>query len=92
MSVFLHACHLNTLSLHNQSLQGDIYMHADFHGAASTVIKNLYKDTPISPQTIDEAAIGTICRSKAWEAKIISSAWWVYDHQVSKRAESGTKE
>ncbi|EAR88515.1 fibronectin-binding protein A, amine-terminal protein (macronuclear) [Tetrahymena thermophila SB210] len=69
--------------------KGDIYMHADFHGAASTIIKNPFKDIPVSQQTIEEAAIATICRSKAWEAKIIASAWWVYDHQVSKRAETG---
>lgn len=55
-------------------------MHADYHGAASTVIKNPYKDVPIPPQTIDEASVATICRSKAWEAKIVASSWWVYDH------------
>lgn len=29
--------------------KGDIYMHADYHGAASTVIKNPHKDVPIPP-------------------------------------------
>ncbi|EGR31934.1 hypothetical protein IMG5_099620 [Ichthyophthirius multifiliis] len=70
--------------------KGDIYMHADYHGAASTLIKNPHKDSSfISQQTIEEAAVATICRSKAWEAKIIASAWWVDSHQVSKRAETG---
>lgn len=64
-------------------------MHADFHGAASTIIKNFNKEKPISPLSLDEAAIATVCRSKAWETKLISSAWWVYDHQVSKSAETG---
>jgi predicted ribosome quality control (RQC) complex YloA/Tae2 family protein len=60
--------------------KGDAYVHADFHGAASTVIKNNNKDLPIPLLTIEEAAISSICRSKAWDAKIIASAWWVFDH------------
>jgi len=27
--------------------------------------------------------------SKAWKNKIVTSAWWVYDHQVSKTAPTG---
>jgi predicted ribosome quality control (RQC) complex YloA/Tae2 family protein len=68
---------------------GDIYMHADFHGAATTIIKNPARLEAISPLSLDEAAIATVCRSKAWESKLLASAWWVYDHQVSKRAETG---
>ena len=68
---------------------GDIYIHADFHGAASTVIKNLHPQQPVPQQSLDEAAIATICRSKAWDSKIITNAWWVYDHQVTKKAETG---
>lgn len=68
---------------------GDIYMHADFHGAATTIIKNNDRNEPIPPLSLDEAAIATVCRSKAWESKLLASAWWVYDNQVSKRAETG---
>lgn len=68
---------------------GDIYMHADFHGAATTIVKNRDKDLEIPPLSLDEAAIATVCRSKAWDSKLLSSAWWVYHHQVSKRAETG---
>lgn len=55
-------------------------MHADYHGAASTLIKNPYKEIQVTQQTIDEAAVATICRSKAWDAKIVASSWWVFDH------------
>ncbi|KAK6036407.1 hypothetical protein COOONC_26088 [Cooperia oncophora] len=30
-----------------------------------------------------------ICYSSSWSSTVISSAWWVYDHQVSKVAPSG---
>lgn len=30
-----------------------------------------------------------ICYSAAWEAKVITSAWWVYHHQVTKTAPTG---
>lgn len=31
----------------------------------------------------------TVCRSSAWDAKIVTSAWWVHSHQVSKTAPTG---
>lgn len=31
----------------------------------------------------------TMCRSGAWSAKIVASAWWVHASQVSKTAPSG---
>ena len=63
-------------------------MHADVHGAASTIIKNP-TGGPIPITTLEESSIFTVCRSKAWDSKIITSAWWVYDQQVSKTAPSG---
>jgi predicted ribosome quality control (RQC) complex YloA/Tae2 family protein len=30
-----------------------------------------------------------MCRSGAWNAKIVASAWWVHAHQVSKTAPTG---
>lgn len=38
---------------------------------------------------MQEAGIMTVCRSKAWSSKIVTSAWWVWAHQVSKKAPSG---
>lgn len=30
-----------------------------------------------------------VCYSQAWDSKIVTSAWWVYPHQVSKTAPTG---
>ncbi|KAF7656630.1 hypothetical protein LDENG_00038720 [Lucifuga dentata] len=67
---------------------GDIYVHADLHGATSCVIKNPSGD-PIPPRTLTEAGTMAVCYSAAWEAKIVTSAWWVHHHQVSKTAPTG---
>ncbi|XP_024524547.1 nuclear export mediator factor NEMF [Selaginella moellendorffii] len=69
--------------------KGDLYVHADLHGASSTLIKNHNPSQPVSPLTINQAGCFTVCRSQAWDSKIITSAWWVYDHQVSKTAPTG---
>uniref|UniRef100_A0A1A8BUI8 Ribosome quality control complex subunit NEMF n=1 Tax=Nothobranchius kadleci TaxID=1051664 RepID=A0A1A8BUI8_NOTKA len=67
---------------------GDLYVHADLHGATSCVIKNPSGD-PIPPRTLTEAGTMAVCYSAAWDAKIITSAWWVHHHQVSKTAPTG---
>ncbi|KAK2825926.1 hypothetical protein Q5P01_020140 [Channa striata] len=67
---------------------GDIYVHADLHGATSCVIKNPSGD-PIPPRTLTEAGTMAVCYSAAWDAKIVTSAWWVHHHQVSKTAPTG---
>jgi predicted ribosome quality control (RQC) complex YloA/Tae2 family protein len=36
-----------------------------------------------------QAATATMCRSKAWDSKIVVSVWWVYAHQVSKSPPAG---
>ncbi|KAF3778096.1 Nuclear export mediator factor NEMF-like protein [Nymphaea thermarum] len=69
--------------------KGDIYVHADLHGASSTVIKNHTPDLAIPPLTLNQAGCFTVCHSQAWEAKMVTSAWWVYPHQVSKTAPTG---
>ncbi|SCO59005.1 conserved protein, unknown function [Plasmodium berghei] len=67
----------------------DIYVHADVHGAATCIIKNPYKDISIPEKTLFEAGQLAMCRSSSWNNKIITSAWWVYYHQVSKTAPTG---
>ncbi|CAO3640297.1 unnamed protein product [Cunninghamella blakesleeana] len=71
--------------------KGDVYIHADLHGAASVVIKNRpdCADQPIPPSTLFQAGTMSVCQSKAWDAKIVTSAYWVYPDQVSKSAPSG---
>lgn len=77
----------------------DIYVHADLHGATSVIVKNQSGNEggigtdiigpptggPVPPKTLNEAGVMAVCYSSAWEAKIITSAWWVYANQVSGR-------
>ncbi|XP_043930219.1 nuclear export mediator factor NEMF [Protopterus annectens] len=67
---------------------GDIYVHADLHGATSCVIKNPSGE-PLPPRSLTEAGTMALCYSAAWDARIVTSAWWVYHHQVSKTAPTG---
>ncbi|ERN03282.1 nuclear export mediator factor NEMF [Amborella trichopoda] len=79
----------NEMIVKRYMLKGDLYVHADLHGASSTVIKNHKPEQPIPPLTLNQAGCFTVCHSQAWESKIVTSAWWVYPHQVSKTAPTG---
>ena len=68
--------------------KGDVYVHADVHGAASTVIKNP-SGAPVPLVTLEEAGQMCICRSQAWNNKLITNAYWVHPDQVSKTAPTG---
>lgn len=101
---------------------GDIYVHADLHGATSCVIKNpsgtpgtlglavgwgsilpgelpgwiragfnefwLFPGEPIPPRTLTEAGTMALCYSAAWDARVVTSAWWVTHSQVSTAGRS----
>uniref|UniRef100_A0A0N5B4N9 NFACT-R_1 domain-containing protein n=1 Tax=Strongyloides papillosus TaxID=174720 RepID=A0A0N5B4N9_STREA len=67
----------------------DIYVHADLHGASSVVIRNPFNGKDVPPKTLNEAGTMAICYSAAWEAKVISNAWWVRQSQVSRTAPTG---
>eukprot|EP00111_Clytia_hemisphaerica_P007746 TCONS_00022497-protein len=67
---------------------GDLYVHADLHGASSVIIINHGKGD-IPPKTLNEAGTMAICYSAAWDARVVTSAWWVHHNQVSKTAPSG---
>lgn len=69
--------------------KGDLYIHADLHGASSTVIKNHNPTVAIPPLSINQSGAFTVCRSAAWDSKIVTSAWWVHPNQVSKTAPTG---
>lgn len=60
----------------------DVYVHAELHGASSTIIRNHDPSRPVPPLTLQQAGCACVCRSKAWDAKLVTSAWWVYHHQV----------
>ncbi len=82
----------NELLVKRYLKEGDVYVHADIHGAASVIVKGRkYGDNQmdVPPRTLSEAGTMSLCFSKAWESKIVTSAWWVYAKQVSKTAQSG---
>ena len=79
----------NELIVKKHLRQGDVYVHADIHGASSCVIKNQNPEEPISPVTLHEVGHAAVCYSAAWDAKVVTSAWWVHSNQVSKTAPSG---
>ena len=60
---------------------GDVYVHADLHGASSVIIKNP-SGGPVPPKTLHEGGVMAVCYSVAWDAKVVTSAWWVNNDQV----------
>ncbi len=76
---------------------GDAYLHADVHGAPTCILRAKRRRTskgstevlPLSDQALREAGNFAICRSSAWGSRMVTSAWWVESHQVSKTAPTG---
>ncbi|XP_062536005.1 ribosome quality control complex subunit NEMF homolog [Armigeres subalbatus] len=66
----------------------DIYVHAEIQGASSVIIKNPSGED-IPPKTLLEAGTMAISYSVAWDAKVVTSAYWVKSEQVSKTAPTG---
>ncbi|KAK4178872.1 fibronectin-binding protein A N-terminus-domain-containing protein [Triangularia setosa] len=71
--------------------KGDVYVHADMHGASTVIIKNSPRtpDAPIPPSTLAQAGNLSVCCSSAWDSKAAMGAWWVNADQVSKSAPTG---
>ena len=71
--------------------KGDIYVHADLHGASSVIVKNNPQtpDAPVPPSSLSQAGALTVCTSSAWDSKAVMAAWWVNADQVSKTAPTG---
>jgi predicted ribosome quality control (RQC) complex YloA/Tae2 family protein len=71
--------------------KGDVYVHADLHGAATVVIKNnpSTPDAPVPPSTLSQAGNFSVAASNAWDSKAVMSAYWVNADQVSKTAPTG---
>jgi predicted ribosome quality control (RQC) complex YloA/Tae2 family protein len=78
----------NEIMVKRYMKKGDIYVHADMHGASSTIIKNP-SGLPVPQKTLEEAGTYCVCLSSAWNNKVIQSAWWVHSNQVSKTAPTG---
>lgn len=66
----------------------DIYVHAEIQGASSVVVRNPTGE-PVPPKTLLEAGTMAISYSVAWDAKVVTNAYWVHSDQVSKTAPSG---
>ncbi len=81
----------NDIVVRRNLKDGDRYVHADLHGAASVIVKHPAPGAPeITEQTLREAAQWAVVYSKAWRAGLASaSAFWVEPEQVSKSGASG---
>jgi predicted ribosome quality control (RQC) complex YloA/Tae2 family protein len=80
----------NDLIVRRNLKAGDVYVHADIHGAASVVVKRTQGASSIGAATLEEAAQWAVSYSKAWRAGLASaSAFWVTPEQVSKAAATG---
>ncbi|KAL1397754.1 hypothetical protein pipiens_009510 [Culex pipiens pipiens] len=78
----------NELLVKRYMRPADIYVHAEIQGASSVVIKNP-SGAEIPPKTLLEAGTMAISYSVAWDAKVVTSAYWVRSEQVSKTAPTG---
>ncbi|OTB11039.1 hypothetical protein K445DRAFT_322385 [Daldinia sp. EC12] len=83
--------HQNEMLYRRHLKKGDVYVHADLHGAPSVIIKNSPStpDAPIPPSTLSQAGSLAVCASSAWDSKAGMGAWWVNADQVSKSAPTG---
>ncbi|MCD6371810.1 MAG: NFACT family protein, partial [Candidatus Aenigmarchaeota archaeon] len=66
--------------------EDDIVFHADVYGSPFVILK---RGKNASEEELRETAIFTLCHSRAWKNKRIEAVYWVYPHQVSKKAPSG---
>jgi predicted ribosome quality control (RQC) complex YloA/Tae2 family protein len=78
----------NDLLVKRHLRSGDLYVHADLHGATSVIIKNP-TGNEVPPRTLQEAGLLACTHSAAWEAKVPAPAYWVKHDQVSKTAPTG---
>ncbi|XP_055371755.1 ribosome quality control complex subunit NEMF homolog [Condylostylus longicornis] len=78
----------NELIVKRYMRPSDVYVHAEIQGASSVVIRNP-TGGEIPPKTLLEAGTMAISYSVAWDAKVVTNAYWVKSEQVSKTAPSG---
>ncbi|CCH43887.1 putative RNA-binding protein [Wickerhamomyces ciferrii] len=77
------------LIYHRYINDDDIYVHADIDGSSHVFIKNPNKGE-VSPSTLMQAGILSLSTSKAWENKMVTSSWWLYASDVTKKDIDGT--
>ena len=83
--------HQNDILYTRHLKKGDVYVHADLHGAATVIVKNKtgLSQSPIPPTTLAEAGTLAVITSSAWDSKAVMPAWWVPAEQVSKVSAGG---
>ncbi|KAE9351397.1 Nuclear export mediator factor [Phytophthora fragariae] len=89
--------HQNELLVKRYLRKGDVYVHADLHGAATCIVRNhatvkdkKTQELPLIPvATLEQAGCMSVCRSNAWTSQVIAGAYWVHADQVSKTAPAG---
>jgi predicted ribosome quality control (RQC) complex YloA/Tae2 family protein len=79
----------NDMIYHRYITKDDIYVTADVDGASHVFIKNPNKGE-VSPSTLTQAGIMALSTSKAWDNKMVTSAWWCYAADVSKSDYDGS--
>jgi predicted ribosome quality control (RQC) complex YloA/Tae2 family protein len=81
----------NDLIVRRNMKDGDVYVHADLHGAASVIVKHPAPgEAAVSEVTLREAGQWAVVYSKAWRAGLATAeAFWVTPEQVSKAGASG---
>ncbi|KAM7360796.1 nuclear export mediator factor NEMF homolog Clbn [Cochliomyia hominivorax] len=78
----------NELIVKRYMRPNDIYVHAEIQGASSVIVRN-HEGGDIPPKTLLEAGTMAISYSVAWDAKVVTNAYWVRSEQVSKTAPTG---
>uniref|UniRef100_A0A8C3J495 Ribosome quality control complex subunit NEMF n=1 Tax=Calidris pygmaea TaxID=425635 RepID=A0A8C3J495_9CHAR len=70
-----------------------VYWQVQFHCRYLMLCERLRSGNPsgepIPPRTLTEAGTMALCYSAAWDARVVTSAWWVSHNQVSKTAPTG---
>jgi predicted ribosome quality control (RQC) complex YloA/Tae2 family protein len=77
----------NEMLLKKYMKNGDVYVNSDMKGACGVLIKTLEGD--VSATTLQQAGTMSVCQSHSWDAKIITSAYWVSSDQVLKSGPAG---
>lgn len=69
--------------------QNNIYLHGDFFGSPSVIVKNLDNDGEIPLNVLLRAGDFLVCMSPNWKINRAENSYYVYNNQVSKTAPTG---
>ncbi|ANB14677.1 Tae2p [Sugiyamaella lignohabitans] len=80
----------NELLLRRYFKKNDIYVHCDVGGASVVIIKNHIADSrEVPPATLTQAGVLSVATSKAWDSKMVTSAWWATRDQIPRLTPEG---